>query len=194
MYIQRIIILVSFFLTAACAMAQDENTTTPIAALADSLEAQAKPVLILLSTDWCRYCKMQKIQLERNRDFQAAKNNFYFVEFNAETKDSILFNEKVYYFKNSGLSTGIHELAIELGNQKEGISYPLWIILDKDYKVLLRRSGLLAPGELKEIIEALSQSFPRSISVIFQIAVQDEMVLISSRSYRLRSLSQLHYH
>jgi thioredoxin-related protein len=138
-------------------MAQDKNTTIPIEALADSLNKQAKPILILLSTDWCRYCRMQKIQLEKNQDFQAAKNNFYFVEFNAETKDSILFNEKIYYYKSSGLSTGIHELAIELGNQKEGISYPLWIILDKYYEVLLRQNGLLAGDDLKKIIEALSK-------------------------------------
>jgi len=157
MCIQRIIILVSTLLAATFATAQEKNTSTPIAALADSLEAQTKPVLILLSTDWCVYCKMQKVQLERNQDFQDAKNNFYFVEFNAETKDSILFNEKVYRYKSSGLSTGIHELAIELGNQKEGISYPLWIILDKDYEVLLRRNGLLAPDELKEIIDILSK-------------------------------------
>lgn len=153
---RRIFIIVSLLLTISYAMAQDKNTTIPIEALADSLNKQAKPVLILLSTDWCRYCKMQKNQLERNQDFQAAKNNFYFVEFNAETKDSILFNEKTYHYKSSGLSTGIHELATELGDRKEGISYPLWVVLDKDYKVLLRRNGLLAPDELKKIIDVLS--------------------------------------
>ena len=120
-------------------------------------KAQAKPVLILLTTDWCKYCKIQKIQLEKNHDFQAARNYFYFVEFNAETQDSILFNEKVYHYKSSGLSTGIHELAVELGNQKQGISYPLWIILDKDYRVLLRRNGLLSGQQIQEIVRAISK-------------------------------------
>lgn len=153
---RRIFIIVSFSLTIAYAMAQDKNTSIPIEALADSLNKQAKPVLILLSTDWCRYCKMQKIQLEKNQDFQTAKSNFYFVEFNAETKDSILFNDKVYHYNSSGLSTGIHELTIELGNQKEGISYPFWVALDKNYKVLLRWNRVLAPSELKKIIDILS--------------------------------------
>lgn len=150
-------ILIILLFSAASTTAQDKNKAISIIALADSMKTQAKPVLILLSTDWCRYCKVQKKQLEKNQDFQDAKNTLYFVEFNAETKESIQFNEKVYHFKRSGLSTGIHELAIELSDNKKGISYPLWNILDKDYRVLLRRDGLLAPDELRKIIEILSK-------------------------------------
>ncbi len=155
---RRILCFTLLLLTVGYAAAQEKNTIIPIAALSDSIKAQAKPVLILVTTDWCKYCKIQKVQLEKNHDFQASRNNFYFIEFNAETQDSILFNEKVYHYKSSGLSTGIHELAVELGNQKQGISYPLWIILDKDYKVLLRRNGLLSRNELQEIVKAISNT------------------------------------
>jgi thioredoxin-related protein len=154
---RRILCFALLLLTVGYVAAQEKNNIIPIAALADSIKAQAKPVLILLTTDWCKYCKIQKVQLEKNHDFQAARNNFYFVEFNAETQDSILFNEKVYHYKSSGLSTGIHELAVELGNQKQGISYPLWIILDKDYQILLRRNGLLSGQQIQEIVKAISK-------------------------------------
>lgn len=152
---QSIMIFI-FVLSAAFAAAQDKKTTMSIHELTDSLEVKAKPVLLLLSTDWCKYCKMQKVQLKKNKDFQAGKNNFYFIEFNAESKESVLFNGKYYHYKSNGLSTGVHELAIKLSDQIEAIAYPLWVILDNDQQVVFRRNGLLAPDELKKIVAILS--------------------------------------
>jgi len=137
--------------------AQKENLTISIEVLADSMKLHPKPVMILVSTNWCKYCQMQKAQLLRNKAFSEAKDVVYFSELNAETKEDILFNGQIYQYKNSGDARGIHELAIALADKKEGLSYPLWIILDQNYKILLRLNGLLAPDEVKKIVETLSK-------------------------------------
>ena len=128
-----------------------------ITALADSMRINPKPILLLISTDWCKYCGMQKALLQKNKDLQSAKDSFYHLELNAETRDSIIFNGKIYHYKNNGATTGIHELAVALGDQKRGVGYPTWVLLDKKYRVLFRHNGVLAPKELKIVLNAIEE-------------------------------------
>ena len=136
--------------------AQKENSTMSLKALADSMKQSPKPMMILISTDWCKYCQLQKAQLLKSKVFVDAKNAVYYCEINAETKEDILFNGQVYKYSNSGSKRGIHELVIALADRKEQITYPLWIILDQNYNILLRRNGLLEAYEIKEIVKVLS--------------------------------------
>ena len=126
----------------------------PIEKVDNSMRTLAKPVLILLTTDWCKFCQLQKEQLGKNKDFQAKAETFYYVEFNAEQKEDITFHEHNYGYKASGVSTGIHELAVALSGEK-GVSFPAWILLDKDYQVLFRYNGVLSPQQLNEVMNAL---------------------------------------
>ena len=124
----------------------------------DSLmQTQNKPILILLSTDWCKYCQMQKNQLSKNKDFLKQADNFYYIIFNAERKDSIVFNQKTFQYKATGLSSGIHELAIALNGSKN-IAFPTWVLLDCKYQVLFRYNGVLKPLEIKELLKAIEES------------------------------------
>lgn len=134
-----------------------ENVSIEVYALDDSIRTSPKPTLLLLSTRWCMYCQMQKAQLKKNKEFQDAKDWFYYTELDAETKDSIVFNRKVYRYKSIGTSSGIHELAIELGNQKGGIAYPAWVLIDKNYRVIYRHNGLLSPDEMKVVIDFIKK-------------------------------------
>jgi len=132
-----------------------QNINTPIEMLADRMKLQPRPVMILVSTDWCLYCQMQKAQLLKNKTLIAAKNEIYYSELDAEAKKDISFNGRIYHYKNFGNARGLHELVIALADKQEGFSYPFWIILDKDYNVLVRRNGLLAPNEVNKIVEIL---------------------------------------
>ncbi len=149
------IVLHFFMTTSITVMAQVKNRSISPTVLTDSMNIQPKPILMLISTDWCNYCRMQQAQLQKNQDFIAAKDQFYYVELNAETKDSIKFNGTVYRYQNTGPSTGIHGLAVELANQKGGIAYPTWILLDQKYKILFKHPGLLPPQELKQLLNAI---------------------------------------
>lgn len=122
---------------------------------ADSLmNEQAKPLMILLSTDWCRYCQMQKSQLHKNKDFIKRTDSFYYVELNAETKESIRFHGQDYHFRENGVSAGIHELAVALNGSKR-VAFPTWVLLDKNYQVLFRYNGALTRKQLNELMTAI---------------------------------------
>jgi thioredoxin-related protein len=121
----------------------------------DSLmQVSAKPVLIMLTTDWCKYCQLQKNQLRKNKEFQANTGNCYYVEFDAERKAPVTFHGHTYNYKATGVSTGIHELAIQLSGEK-GAGYPAWILLNKDYQVLFRYNGVMSPEQLKILLQAM---------------------------------------
>jgi len=126
-------------------------------AKADSaMDREARPLLILVSTEWCRYCQMQKNQLRKNKDFQAKKNLFYFVEFDAESKEMIRFRGEEYRYRPTGASSGIHTLALAL-NGSEHIAFPTWVLLDRNYQVLFRYNGVLSPKQLKELLQDIDK-------------------------------------
>jgi len=138
--------------TGTRSMAQP--TALPVDNLDSCMRGSPRPVLILLTTDWCKYCQLQKNQLKRTNELQTASNKFYFIEFNAEQIAPVVFHQQTYRYKTTGVSTGIHELAVALCGEK-GTSYPSWIVLDKDYQVLFRYNGVLPPQQLKELLKLL---------------------------------------
>jgi len=138
------------------AVAQQLNMLS-VSAADSAVQAAPRPVLVLLSTDWCKYCRMQKNQILKNKDFQnAAAALFYYVGFNAESKEDITFNGRRYRYKATGVSTGLHELAVAL-NGSDAIVFPTWVLLDEHYEVLFRHSGVLSPKQLKEMLVALKK-------------------------------------
>lgn len=118
------------------------------------MNEQAKPLIILLSTEWCKYCLMQKKQLQENKDFIRRADDFYYTEFNAESEGEVTFHNQNYNFKASGSLIGIHELAVAL-NGSELISFPTWVLLNKDYKVLFRYNGVLNKEQVKALMKAI---------------------------------------
>ncbi|TJZ61149.1 thioredoxin family protein [Sphingobacterium olei] len=125
-----------------------------IAKVDSLMEQQAKPILILLSTDWCQYCQMQKNQIRKHKDFALKATSFYYVEFNAESKDNVLFQGKNYTFKPTGKNTGTNELARAL-NGPGTLAFPTWVLLDNNYQTLFRHGGVLTPIQLKELLDAI---------------------------------------
>src|SRR3546814_4005147 len=97
-----------FFMLAAFGpqLAAAQLKAVPISELTDSMHLHPKPALILISTDWCAYCRMQRAQLEKSRTLQAALPDMYFSEFDAETEHDVVFNDKPYRFIPTGVSTG----------------------------------------------------------------------------------------
>lgn len=128
--------------------------TVPIGELTDSLRFLSKPALILISTDWCKFCQMQKAQLRKSRDFAELLDNYYFSEFNAESTDEIQFNNQTYHFSNTGVKTGTHDLAVALGQTEKGLSYPTWVLIDPGFHVVFRYGGVLQTKILIDIMKA----------------------------------------
>lgn len=145
-----IAVLFIFFCLAQNTLGQDRNLT--ISQLQDSVKSQPKPTMLLIHTDWCTYCAMQKQQLKSNNELESV----YLAEFNAEQKEDVHFNGELYRFKPTGRNIGTHELVKQLVGDKK-ISYPLWIILDKQLNVVDSYAGYLRPEEFNGIVQTLSE-------------------------------------
>lgn len=84
-----------------------------------------KPILMDVYTDWCGWCKKMMITTFANEGIASYINTYFIpIRFDAETKDTIVYNDSVYTNR-----TKTHDLAIELLDSK--LSYPTIIYFDR---------------------------------------------------------------
>lgn len=87
-------------------------------------EIQKRPIVIDIYTDWCGWCKhMMKTTFINEQVVSFMNNQYYAVRLDAETSDTINYNDKKY------TKTGkVNELAKELTNGR--LSYPTMVFFD----------------------------------------------------------------
>jgi thioredoxin-related protein len=147
------VLVVLFLVTREISYAQQQALSLTVEELTSQMIKQPRPVIFYIYTSWCSYCKIQDQQIKKDSSLQnLLKTNFYFIRFNAENKNRVDFNGKTYHFKSHGISGGTHELAFLGQKPKEQLTYPLWIIFDRDYKLLHRYSGLVNTDELNMLL------------------------------------------
>jgi thioredoxin-related protein len=103
-----------------------------------------KPSFIFIHTSWCNYCKLMENTTFKNPEVIELLNEyFYFIPFDAESKNPITYNNHTFKYKPKGLKTGVHELAEILGTINGVISYPSIIILDTSQTILCQQSSYI---------------------------------------------------
>ena len=117
------------------------------------LEKTPKPVVIIVSANWCSYCSLQEEIIRRDTALQRLlKENYYTIRFDAESREPVSFNGKLFRFIPAGANSGVHELASTLLSRNTG--YPGWVILDPKLVTRFRHNGLLAKKQLRRILYA----------------------------------------
>lgn len=133
--------------------AQNENGLVNWLSLKEAQEknkTQQKPFLIDIYTDWCGWCKhMMKTTYSNPNIASYVNQHFYPVKFNAETKDTIEYNEKKYLPTSKEPKTP-HQLAIKfLGSS---LSYPSTLFVTNNYEYNLLTQGFLEEKKIEPVL------------------------------------------
>ncbi len=114
-----------------------------------------KPIFIDVYTDWCRYCKIMDATTYKNDSVALfLKSNFLRYKFNAETRDTITWNDKRFLF-NPRFDT--HDFAVYL--TKGSIVYPTTVIITPGGQPFYKH-GQISAGEMEMLLRYFA--IPRS--------------------------------
>ena len=145
---KKILILLSFlpFLTFSQAI----NKTNEINWM-DLSTAQVyskkynKNILIFFYKPNCEFCdKMKSEALINEEVISLINNNFLPVKINGYTKDTIVFNNKIYGNQqpaSSGRNDWRHDFYYEVGKHKNGMITPTIVIFNNQYKEIAQFTG-----------------------------------------------------
>lgn len=113
-------------------------------------QTQRKKILIKVYTNWCGWCKeMDKNTFSNDYVSKYLNEHYVCVRFNAEQKNDITFQGKVYRLVRTSRGS-YHELAAKWLNGN--MSYPSTVFLDENGFYIQTIAGYLRPQELEKII------------------------------------------
>lgn len=123
------------------------------------LQKQApKPMVFFIHTDWCGFCQAMKTKTLQNDEVVARLNQkYYFIDFNAEQKEEVVFAGQIFRFQPTGVRTGVHQLAEALATINGQLSYPALIILNEKYEIVFQYAGFVTVKELLQILQEIEQ-------------------------------------
>ncbi len=119
-----------------------------------------KPFIVDIYTDWCGWCKhMMKTTYSNPSLANYINTNFYPVKFDAEGKDTIEYNGKIYKPLSKEPKTP-HELAVKfLGNS---LSYPSTVFITNNFEYSLLTQGFLEDKKIEPILIFMVENAWRS--------------------------------
>lgn len=117
---------------------------------------ESRPVMILIMTSWCKYCLSMKNTMLRNQEISGIlSDSFYVIFLNAEERRNILYAGGIFQFKPSGLNTGVHELAEQLGTINEQLTFPSICFLNEKDEIIYQHQGFLEPHTMTLLLTSI---------------------------------------
>jgi thioredoxin-related protein len=122
---------------------------------AQQLQKEKRPVLIDLYTDWCGWCKVMDKRTYANKQVSAyLAQKFYPVKIDAEGKNQIKWNSKVYRF-NEQYRTNDFALYLTGGN----LSYPTTVIIPANGDQPQAIPGFLGPKDFEVVVKYFGEGY-----------------------------------
>lgn len=123
-------------------------------------EKDPKKIMVDLYTDWCGWCKvMDKKTFSDPAVIKMVNKDFYAVKFNAEQKESIMYNGTEFNFVQTKGSKrgGVHMLAYSLTNGQ--LSYPTLVYLNEKMERISISPGYKEVDQMKNELEFTASEY-----------------------------------
>lgn len=106
---------------------------------------EPRPILVDLYTDWCGWCKrMDKVTYADSRVASYINRKYYAMKYNAESKQSVQFNNRKFSFVPSYRA---NEFAVYLTGGK--LQYPTTVFLSSPSAAPAPLAGYLVPKDIE---------------------------------------------
>jgi len=121
--------------------------------LDELMEKEPRNIAIFIHTDWCKFCKnMQQTTLKNEKIVKLLTDEYYFISFDGEQKETITFGGKEFEYKPSGRHYGTHELAMSLGTIENELAYPIFVILNPEREITFQYASFLNSESMYEVL------------------------------------------
>ena len=118
------------------------------------LTEEVRPLAIFLHAPWCTFCRnMEQTTFKDNRVINRLNEKYYFISFDGEQKEAVIYRGKEFKFIPSGRNQGTHELAMELGGQDGVVTYPTFLILDEAEGIVFRYSAFVSKKAMITVLD-----------------------------------------
>ncbi len=122
--------------------------------LKELMAQQERPIAIFIEAEWCKFCRnMEQTTLKNKRVINWLNDAYYFISFDGEHKEEVVFNEHVFGYQPTGRNTGIHDLAKALGSIDGELTFPAFVILNPKYEIVFQYNAFLTARAMADILE-----------------------------------------
>ncbi len=121
----------------------------------DSLfSEEERPLAVFIHTDWCRYCKnMEHTTFQKKEVVDLLNQDFYFISLNAEKEErTINFRGYPFKYRPNGRDLGVHSLAEALGTIDGELTYPAFVVLNKNYEIVFQYNEFIDWKNMSRIL------------------------------------------
>jgi thioredoxin-related protein len=96
-----------------------------------------KIIFILIYGEWCEHCKMMmETTLNDSGIVNLINEDFIPVKFNAESKNELVFNNKIYGNSSPGKLKSKHNFAIKYAVINSTIGFPTYLFFNSDLELI----------------------------------------------------------
>ena len=118
-------------------------------------KSEPRPVIIDLYTNWCYWCKVMDVKTYKNKNVASYINkHFYAVKVNAETKETITWINKNYFYNSQNK---MNDFALYVTNGQLG--FPTTIIFSQLQEEPAAIPGFMTPKEMEAILKYFGEGF-----------------------------------
>ncbi len=95
---------------------------------------------------------MEYTTLRNEKVVQLLNDKFYFIPFDGEYREEILFKDHKFAFQPNGRRSGTHELARALGTIDGEMIYPTLVILSPADEIVFQYGAYLGARQMRSIL------------------------------------------